>query len=104
MAMTKEEQRAAADRIMAQYPMTEEEKATYARLCTMPEDYPEAGRDLRVCQECGEVFETKQRQGQEELSAMQQFSDHSTVHNYSPAQWAEAHRRIVAAKGKPVTQ
>jgi len=49
----------------------------------------------RVCGECGAEFETNS-----ELSAMQQFADHVAVHNPSPAQWAEAHKRIQAAKAK----
>lgn len=47
----------------------------------------------RVCQECGAEFRTKKVEGQE-VSALQQFSDHVTVHQPTPAQWTEAYNKI----------
>lgn len=52
----------------------------------------------RECQECGEVFLTDPDSNKEGLTAMQKFADHSATHGYTPAQWAEAHKRIQAAK------
>jgi hypothetical protein len=95
MAMSKEDQKAASDRIMAKVrPFTPEEQATYNRLTTPVEEYPTADRDYRVCQDCGAEFRTESEKGVEGLSAMQQFSDHTTKHNPNPAQWVTAHNRI----------
>jgi hypothetical protein len=101
MAMTKEEQKAAAARIMAKHPLTEEERQTYEMLKKRPEDYrppdPETGE--RVCGICGEKFKTKAAKGEDrEISALEQFSEHQRKHNASPAQWTEAHKRIEASK------
>ncbi len=97
MAMSKEDQR--ADRIMAKEPLSERERVTYERLRMEPEDYPIADRDHRICQECGEEFlTTMESKDQEALTAFQQFADHMTKHNPSPAQWAGAHNLIRTQK------
>jgi len=47
----------------------------------------------RKCLECGAEFESTA-----EESALQQFADHSTVHNPTPEQWANAYEIIQASK------
>ena len=98
MAMSKEEQKAASDRIMAKLgPMTLEEKETYRRL-TMKPPYPQSG-EKRVCGICGEVFEgIPAMKDHLEVTVLQQFADHTAVHNPTPAQWTEAYNRIQLAK------
>ena len=99
VAMSKEEQREAAKRIMAKLgPLDEVEMEAYKRFTTEPENYPKADRDFRVCQECGEEFRTVMEKGQEGLTAMQQFADHTTKHNPLPGKWSEAHQRIRVAR------
>lgn len=101
MAMSKADQKAASDRIMAKYPMTTEERQTYEMLMKKPEDYvlpdPESG--IRVCGVCGAEFQGKgeTKQGRE-MSALEEFSNHTASHNPSPAQWTEAHRKIQDGK------
>ena len=60
-------------------------------------------RDLahhRTCRECGAEFETiAETRDQEEVPALQQFSDHLTSHQATPEQWAVAHGKIQASKG-----
>jgi hypothetical protein len=99
MAMTKAEQKAASDRIMAKLgPLNEEERQTYEMLMKRPEDY-QPPREKRVCGRCGAEFRDEVNQkGEVVVSALEKFSDHQAEHNPSPAQWAEAHRRISAAK------
>src|ERR1700690_4328205 len=97
MAMSKEEQREAAGRILEKEPLTEEELAGYEMLVKRPEDYvvPDAGSGLRVCGICGaEFMDLPGSKDRAAVSALEQFSDHQTMHNPSPAQWGEAHRRI----------
>ena len=53
----------------------------------------------RVCQVCGAEFETNKEQ-----TALQQFSDHSAIHNPSPAQWSEAYDKIQAGKERAKKQ
>lgn len=97
MAMSREDQKAASDRIMAKEPLTAEERATYEYLMLKP-PYGGSG-DTRVCRKCGAVFQevagTKERPA---VTALEQFADHSTIHQPSPAQWVEAHNRIQEAK------
>lgn len=106
MAMTKEEQKAASDRIMAKLgPLTAEEKAIQQGILKDTENYPKSDRDHRVCWVCGAHFKTVPGTlGTEELSAMQQFADHMGVHNPRPAKWAEAHQRIRAGMEKKSTE
>jgi hypothetical protein len=47
----------------------------------------------RKCLECGAEFESNEKE-----SALVQFADHSTIHNPTPEQWAEAYERIQAGK------
>lgn len=102
MAMTKEEQKAASDRIMAKLgPMDSYEQQTYELLTRRPEGYmpPEPGNGRRVCGVCGEIFEsTLSPRGEVMVAALEKFSDHQTEHNPSPGQWAEAHSRIQQGK------
>ena len=98
MAMTKEQQKAASDRIMAKMgPMTPFEAETYRKL-TMKPPYPQTG-EVRRCWECGAEFQeipaTKEKQA---VTALEQFVTHTSVHNPSPAAWTEAHSRIQAGK------
>ena len=63
-----------------------------------PEDYPRPG-DKRECGVCGATFRnTENAKGEVLVSALEKFSDHQAIHNPSPAQWAEAHKRIQAGK------
>lgn len=48
----------------------------------------------RKCLECGEVFLTDPDSVKDGLTAMQKFSDHTTVHNPDGAAWSTAHHRI----------
>lgn len=95
MAMTKAEQKAASDRIMAKLgPLTPFEQRTYDLLTMKPEEYPVPG-EKRVCGDCGAEFKpTLTAKGEVEVTALQKFSDHTASHNPSPAQWAEAYKRI----------
>jgi hypothetical protein len=100
MAMTKEEQKAAAKRIMEKMgPMDEQESETYEMLTKNPKQYvpPDVKTGKRVCGVCGAEFQDQKLEGRE-VSALEQFSDHSTVHNPSPAQWKMAHEKIQAGK------
>ena len=98
MAMSKAEQKAASDRIMAKEPLTSEERETFEMLTRRPQDYRVPG-ESRVCGQCGAEFEdVPEVRGQVAVSALQQFTDHQASHNPSPAQWAEAHKRIEAGK------
>lgn len=49
----------------------------------------------RKCLVCGEKFDTDK-----DGTALMKFSDHSTVHNPTGAQWTAAHNKIQAAKEK----
>lgn len=99
MAMTKEEQKAAAKRIMEKYPMTEEEREIYERLIKKPKDYQPPLDGVRVCGTCGAEFQDiKNGKGEVIETGLQQFSDHQASHNASPAQWTEAYNRIQAGK------
>lgn len=97
--MTREQQKAASDRIMAKLgPMMEEEQATYRRLSMTPEEYPAPG-EKRVCGVCRAEFRDRvDGKGNVEVTALQQFSDHTAMHNPSPAEWAEAYKRIQVGK------
>jgi len=55
--------------------------------------------DKRVCSQCGEVFRTKEVDGQQ-VGALAQYADHSVIHQPSPAQWTEAYAKIQAGKEK----
>jgi hypothetical protein len=54
----------------------------------------------RTCQDCGAEFRTipASKDGQQEQSALMQFSDHLTTHQPTGDQWATAHERIQAGK------
>jgi hypothetical protein len=94
MALTKEEQREAAERIMAKEPLTDEERQTYDLLMKRPEDYVPPAEGMRRCGVCGAMFQDGA------VTALEQFSDHSTTHNPSPAQWVTAHQRIQVGREK----
>lgn len=49
----------------------------------------------RTCVVCGAEFQTNKEQ-----TALQQYADHSAIHNATPAQWATAYDRIQASKAK----
>ena len=102
MAMSREEQRESAGRIMGKLgPLSVEEQRTYDLLTRTPEEYiaPDPNTGERVCGICWEVFQTIQATREHpQIPALEQFSDHQTTHNPSPVQWWEAHRRIQEAK------
>jgi len=94
VAMTKEEQKAASDRIMAKLgPLNKEEKQIYDRAVKRVEDYVRPGATSRTCGYCGAKFEDLPGK-----PALEQFSDHQAKHNPSPAEWTEAHKRIQDAR------
>lgn len=99
MAMTKEQQKAASDRIMAKLgPLVGEELETYNLLIKRPEDYVPPS-DKRVCGRCGAEFrDTVDAKGNVVVSMLEKFSDHTAEHNPPPAQWSEANKRIEAQK------
>jgi hypothetical protein len=49
----------------------------------------------RECKVCGAVFEANENQ-----TVLEQFADHSTVHNPTPEQWAKAHDMIQEGKAR----
>jgi hypothetical protein len=57
----------------------------------------------RVCQECGAEFRTAKVPNEPDLTALQQFSDHLTVHQPTVAQWANAYNKIQASKERKST-
>lgn len=94
MAMTVEQQKEAARRILEKEPLTAEEQQTFELLVKRPGDYRVPG-EKRVCGVCGARFGDKvDAKGVVEVSALQKFSDHMAEHNPSPARWATAHQRI----------
>jgi len=94
VAMTKEEQKAASDRIMKKLgPFTPEEQAIYDRSIKKPGNYDPPIAGTRTCGYCGATF--RDLPGKPSL---EQFSDHQATHNPSPAQWTEAHERIQKSK------
>jgi len=96
--MSRDQQKAASERIMAKFPLTGEEYVGYQKLTMKPEEYGVPG-ESRVCGDCGALFQDIP--GNKEtpmVTALQQFADHTAVHNPSPAQWAEAHKRIEFGK------
>jgi|SRR5580765_8486642 len=96
MAMSKAEQRAAAERILGKSPLTEEERQLAEMMKKRPGTYvPPTESGLRMCGLCGAEF-----QNDEEQTSLQKFADHQAEHNPSPAQWATAHKRIQAGKVK----
>jgi hypothetical protein len=96
MGMTVEEQRSAALRILMAHPLTAEERRVAEVLRRRPEEYGVPNPEHRICVHCGSEFKTMP--GIEGMSAMQQFTDHMSFHNPSPAKWAEAHKRIQEGK------
>lgn len=97
MAMSKEDQKAASDRIMEKFPLTEEERGTYEYLMLKP-PYGSSG-DTRVCRVCGAVFqEIPATKEMGVVPALEQFSDHSTIHQTPAPQWTEAYNRMQEAK------
>ena len=96
MAMSREEQSAAARRIMEKEPMTAEERVVYEQLVKSPEEYlpPDPEKGIRTCGVCGMEF--REQPG---LSALQQHSDHMTGQNPPVGTWGEAYHRIRSAKG-----
>ena len=93
MAMTKEEQKAASDRIMAKLgPLTKEEREIYERSIRKPEEY-KVPKEKRVCGYCGAKFDDLPGK-----PALEQFSDHQARHNPNPAEWTEAYNRIRKSK------
>jgi hypothetical protein len=92
MAMTREEQRAAAERILAKFPMTEEEKRRQRFLETDPEAYP---KDKRVCPVCPKEF------GKDDIN---EYSEHVARHSPTMGQWKEAHEKIESGKARAKEQ
>jgi hypothetical protein len=99
MAMSKEEQKAASDRIMKKLgPLEGVELETYEMLVRKPEDYRYPG-EKRVCGRCGAEFtDVGASRDNPARTALEQFSDHQSEHNATPGQWSEAHKRIQAGK------
>ena len=101
MAMSKAEQKAASDRIVIKHPLTVEERQRYEMERRLPEEYVGPTEEKRVCGVCGAEFrDKKDRAGNVVESTLNQFADHQASHNPSPAQWAEAHKRIEAGKNR----
>ncbi len=49
----------------------------------------------RVCLECGAEFESDEKE-----TALAKYADHSTQHNPTPEQWANAYEMIQRGKEK----
>lgn len=98
--MSREDQRAAAERILAKEPLTEQERQVAEMLSKRPGEYRLPGED-RECGICKEVFRDKvDGKGNVLETAMQQFSDHQSFHNPTADRWAVAHERIQSGKEK----
>lgn len=54
--------------------------------------------ERRVCKECGAEFRTVRQKDVPDLTAMQQWSDHLTLHQPTAAQWGEAYKMIQRGK------
>ena len=94
MAMTQEQQREAARRILEREPLTPEEMARYKMLVKTPDEY-EFPKEKRTCGWCGATFrDTVDGKGSIQKTALEKFSDHQLLHNPTPDKWAEAYRRI----------
>ena len=93
--MTKEQQRESAMRILEKEPLTGEEMIVledYEKLPPYAEDVKESA-EHRECLICGQMF-TSFEMKEEKFTAMQQWADHIFTHQPTPAQWAEAYKRI----------
>ena len=98
MAMSKEQQREAARRIIEKEPLTEEEEQIREMLSKTPEQY-RVPTNVRECGMCGAQFrDTVDGKGNVLLTALAKFTDHQAEHNPAPGPWAEAHKRIEAGK------
>jgi len=87
MAMSKQEQKAAAERIMAKSgPLTLEELGIKRQLEVSP-----PYQRYRVCLICDMVFEPEE---------IREHVEHMASHQPSAGQWVEAHRRIEAGKDR----
>lgn len=53
-----------------------------------------------VCTVCGEKIKVGKADNGEPDTELNARADHLAIHNASPAQWTEAHRKIEAAKPK----
>ena len=105
--MSKEEQGAAAQRIMTKLgAMDAQEQQTYDLLTRRPGDYipPDPQSGERVCGICGEVFQGQPATRESpQITPLEQYADHMGSHNPTPGQWAEAHRRIQQARERRPT-
>lgn len=102
MAMSKEEQREAARRIMEKLgPLDEREEKVYEQFQNDPIQYipPDKETGKRVCGICLEEFEEERdKAGNLVKSSLEKFADHQQTHNPTTQQWTEAHRRIQSSK------
>lgn len=96
--MGKEQQSAAAKRILEKSPLTEEEKQRYQMAIKKPEQYMPP-KEKRVCGMCGAEFrDTLDAKGEVKVSMLEKFSDHQAEHNSTAAEWSEAYNKIQALK------
>ena len=96
--MSKEQQSAAAKRILEKHPLTEEEKQRYEMATRTPEQYMPP-KEKRVCGMCGAEFrDTVDKNGNVQVSMLEKFSDHQAEHNATAAEWTEAYNKIQALK------
>jgi hypothetical protein len=99
MGMTKEEQRAAAARILAKEPLTPEEAKLAELYKRVPGSYvPPDKEETRTCGICGAKFRDTEEKGKVTVTALEKFTDHIAEHNPTPDKWTEAHKRIQAGK------
>ena len=104
MAMTKEQQREAAERILAANPLTEEERKTFELMSKTPDQYipPDEQTGQRTCGICGATFSAIPASKENpEVSSLERFADHLAEHNPSAVQWTEAHRSIQSSRSRP---
>jgi len=58
----------------------------------------------RVCLQCGAEFWTEKVKDQPDLTAMQQWSDHLTIHQPTMEQWKGAYEMIRAGQARSTRQ
>ena len=109
MGMSREEQRAAAERILAKEPLTEEEREWAEFYKRAPGSYVvPTSEGIRTCGVCGAQFKDKPlKNGNpgEIESALQQFSDHwAQEHQSTGGQWTEAYQKIQEGKSRLSTE
>lgn len=102
MGMSKEEQAAAARRILAKDPLTPEEGMWAEFYKLAPGAYtPPTKAGVRTCGVCRAEFEDIKPGTREEVTALQQFCDHwAEKHQAKAGQWTEVYHKLQEIKSR----